>query len=189
MRQWLHWLFLRLFRRLPTRLRRFVVRRSTPSFSVGAICVIQRDDGAILLVRLSYRARWGFPGGLLKWSEHPMEAARREALEETGLDIEVIAAPAVVVAPEPRRVDVVYRCRVSEGCDPGSVRPESPEVVETRWFRPDDLPELQHEASQALMALGRSDAQLARHLGPRRDGWHSRPRRTAGHGAPIEGGS
>lgn len=186
MTRWLHGLFLRLYRRLPTRLRRVVVRRSTPSFSVGSICVIQHDDGSILLVRLLYRARWGFPGGLLKRSEHPAEAARREALEETGLDIQVAAAPAVVVAPEPRRVDVVYRCRLSEGCDPDSARPESPEVVETRWFRPDDLPELQHEASQALMALGRSDAQLARHLGLRHDGWHSRPRRTASRGATID---
>ncbi|MDP8927921.1 MAG: NUDIX domain-containing protein [Actinomycetota bacterium] len=186
MTRWLHGLFLRFYRRLPTGLRRFVVRRSTPSFSVGSICVIQRDDGAILLVRLLYRARWGFPGGLLKRREHAVEAARREALEETGLDIQVAAAPAVVVAPGPRRVDVVYRCRLSEGCDPDSVRPESPEVVEARWFRPDELPELQHEASQALMALGRGDAQLARHLGLRRDGWHSGPRRTANRGSPID---
>lgn len=186
MTRWLHGLLLRVYRRLPTPLRRFVVRRSTPAFSVGSICVIQRDEGSILLVRLLYRARWGFPGGLLKRGEHPAEAARREALEETGLDIQVVAAPAVVVAPEPRRVDVVYRCRLSDGCDPDTVRPESPEVVETRWFRPDDLPELQHEAAQALMALGRSDAQLAHRLGLRRDGWHSRSRRTANRGSPID---
>lgn len=186
MTRWLHGLFLRFYRNLPTRLRRFVVRRSTPSFSVGSICVIQRDDGSILLVRLLYRGRWGFPGGLLKRGEHPAEAARREALEETGLDIEVVAAPAVVVAPKPRRVDVVYRCRPVTGSDPDSVQPGSAEVIETRWFRPDDLPELQHEASQALMALGRSDAQLARNLGLRRDGWHASTRRTASRSAPIE---
>lgn len=186
MGRWLHGLFLRLYRRLPTRLRRFVVRRSTPSFSVGSICVIQREDDSILLLRLLYRARWGFPGGLLKRGEHPVDAARREALEETGLDIEVAAAPAVVVAPEPRRVDVIYRCRLTEGSDPDSLRLESAEVVEARWFRPDELPELQHEASQALMALGRSDAQLARHLGLRRDGRHSPTHRGTNRGAQSE---
>ncbi len=184
--RWLHGLFLRLYRRLPTPLRRFVVRRSTPSFSVGSICVIQREDDSILLLRLLYRARWGFPGGLLKRGEHPVEAARREALEETGLDIQVVAAPAVVVAPEPRRVDVVYRCRLTEGSDPDSLRLNSAEVVEARWFHPDDLPELQHEASQALMALGRSDAQLARHLGLGRDGWHASSRRESRGGAQRE---
>lgn len=156
----LHLILLKLYGRLPTQARRFIVRRVTPSFSVGSICVIQRDDGAILLLRLSYRRRWGLPGGLLKRGEHPSDAARREALEETGLEIEVVGAPAVVVAPGPRRVDVIYRCRLSDGVDPDRLRADSAEVVNSGWFLPGELPELQHEASHALAALARSDPEL-----------------------------
>jgi len=74
----LHVLLLRLFGRLPVRARRRVVRLLTPSFTVGANCVIERDDGAILLVRQVYRKRWGLPGGLLERGEEPATAVVRE---------------------------------------------------------------------------------------------------------------
>ena len=40
---------------------------------------------ALLLVRSSYRADWGFPGGGLKRGETPNAAARHELAEEIGL--------------------------------------------------------------------------------------------------------
>ena len=106
-------------------------------------------------MRQSYRRRWGFPGGLVKRREEIADAARREALEEIGVDIELIGEPAVVVAARSRRVDVVYRARPAMGVDPDDVRPVSPEIVEVRWVRRDELPELQHEASDGLVALAR----------------------------------
>ena len=60
----------------------------------------------------------------------------------------------MVVAPEPRRVDVVFRCKVVG--DPDVAEPRSPEIVECRWFERASLPELQHEASGALVALARA---------------------------------
>ena len=33
-----------------------------PNYTVGAMCIVERDDGAILFVRHSYRRRWGVPG-------------------------------------------------------------------------------------------------------------------------------
>ena len=159
----LHLLMLRVYRRLPRRARVAVVHRVAPSFTVGAICVIERTDGRILLVRHSYRNRWGFPGGLLKRGEEVADGAQREAMEEVGLGIELIGEPAVVVAPEPRRVDVIYRCQVADGTDPDSHRSTSPEILEVRWFPRDELPELQHEATGALVALARvTDAAIDR---------------------------
>lgn len=151
----LHLFLLRVYERLPRFARRRVVRTMSPSFTVGAMCFIERDDGALLLVRQVYRSHWGVPGGLLRRNELPGDGARREVFEEVGLSIDLVGEPAVVVDPEPRRVDVVYRARPAPGSDAESATPCSPEIVEARWFRPDELPELQHEATGALVALAR----------------------------------
>lgn len=146
---------LEVYRRLPVRARRRVVRTVAPTFTTGAMCFIERDDGAVLLVRLSYRRRWGVPGGLLRRGEEAGDAALREVREEVGLDIELVGEPAVVVDAAARRVDVVYRACLAPGQAPEPV-PGSAEIVEARWFPADELPELQHETSGALIALARS---------------------------------
>ena len=131
------------------------MRTIAPAFTVGAICVIERADGMVLLVRLSYRNSWGLPGGLLKRGESPQDAARREVAEESTLDVELVGDPAVVVDAAAQRVDIVFRGRPAPGVDPDSAQPASPEIVEVRWFPADDLPDLQHEASGAMVALAR----------------------------------
>ena len=78
----IHALLLRIYRRLPRRARVAIVHTIAPTFTVGAVCVIERPDGAVLLVRHAYRRRWGLPGGLLNRGEDPRVAAKREALEE-----------------------------------------------------------------------------------------------------------
>jgi 8-oxo-dGTP diphosphatase len=155
---------LQLYRRLPVRARRGVVRTIAPAYTVGSICVIERDDGAVLLVQLSYRKSWGLPGGLLKRGEIPEEAARREVKEESMLDVDLVGDPAVVVDAEARRVDVVFRARLAAGVDPDSAVASSPEIVAVGWFPADDLPDLQFEASGAMVALAR------RRVGPTADG-------------------
>ena len=147
---------LRLWRHVPRRLRRWVVRIAAPSFTVGAACVVERDDGQILLVQLTYRNGWGLPGGLIKRREDVGACARREVGEEVGLDVELVGEPAVVVDARPQRVDVVFRARPADGADPGAAAPCSPEIREVRWFPADELPTLQHEAVSALVALASS---------------------------------
>lgn len=156
MKAGLHRGALRVYRRLPVWARRRVVRTIAPGYTVGAMCFIERDDGAMLLVRLSYRQRWGVPGGLLKRGEQPAEAARREVREEVGLAIDLVGEPAVVVDAEAQRVDLVYRARLAVGEDATTARPLSPEIVDAHWFPIASLPELQHETSGALVALARS---------------------------------
>ena len=106
-------------------------------------------------MRHSYRNAWGFPGGLLKPNEEVADGARRETSEEVGLDIELVGEPAVVVDPEPQRVDVIFGARPAPGADVGAVAPRSPEITAVRWFAPDQLPELQFETREALAVLRR----------------------------------
>ena len=152
----LHLALLRIYRRLPTRARRAVVRRVAPQFTVGSLCIIERDDGKVLLIRQSYRNHWGLPGGLLKKHEAPDDAALREIAEEVGLSIDLVGEPVVVVDSEPRRVDIIYRARPAAGADLSAVRPMSPEIVEARWFATTDLPRLQAETASAVQALARA---------------------------------
>jgi len=147
---------LQVFRRLPVRARRQVVRRIAPGFTVGAMCFIERADGALLLVELSYRNRWGVPGGLLKRGEAPADAAQREVREEVGIDVVLVGEPAVAIDAPARRVDVIFRARVADGEQADAAEPRSPEILRVGWFPPDALPELQHETSGALVALARS---------------------------------
>ncbi len=147
---------LRIYRRLPTLGRRWVVRTLAPTYTVGAMCFIERRDGALLLVRHLYRRRWGVPGGLLERGERPSDAALREVGEEVHLRVRLVGEPAVVVDAVPQRVDIVYRAEPIGDADLEAVGPSSPEIVEARWFPRDELPELQHETAGALVALARS---------------------------------
>jgi 8-oxo-dGTP diphosphatase len=143
---------LSLYGRLPRRVRRFAVRRVAPSFRVGSMCFVERDDGALLLVRHAYRRHWGVPGGLLQRGEEPDDAARREAKEEIGLDVDLVSEPIVVIDAANRRIDVAYWCRLP-GVVPERIAPASAEIVDVRWFTRHQLPVLQAEAAGALGRL------------------------------------
>ena len=154
----IHLLLLQIFGALPRRVRRILVRLGSPKYTVGAICIVQRDDGAILLVRQSYGTRWGTPGGLAKRHERPEVAAVRETREEVNLHVELVSEAAVVVEPVPHRVDIVYLARAAKGASFDDVRPSSPEIERVDWFRLDALPTLQVETVTALQALARTGA-------------------------------
>lgn len=112
------------------------------------------DDGQLMLVRHSYRAHWGLPGGLVGRGEDPSAAAVRETREEIGLDVEVVGRPAVVLRTELQQIDFVFDARrIGES----SASPRSAEIVEVGWFSLDELPSLQREASEALAARTRGD--------------------------------
>src|SRR5690349_1072818 len=61
----------------------------TPLIGVGAIII---DAGRVVLVKRGHApltGEWSIPGGVLEVGETLREAAAREAMEETGLTIEV----------------------------------------------------------------------------------------------------
>lgn len=154
-RWWAQRTALAVFRRLPVQARRSVVRALSPTFTAGSIVVIRRGDGAILLIRQTYRNGWGLPGGLLQKGESPAEAAVREVREEVGLEIELDGPAKLVMDVTPRRLDFVFRATAGEGAD--QVTPTSPELHDAQWFPLTELPRLQPETRTAIDALERDD--------------------------------
>ena len=55
------------------------------------VTLVPKDDGLVLVQRRCepFVGGWCLPGGFIEASEHPEQAAAREVLEETGLNIEI----------------------------------------------------------------------------------------------------
>jgi ADP-ribose pyrophosphatase YjhB (NUDIX family) len=110
----------------------------------GAVVV---DGDRLLLVKRAiepYKGCWDLPGGFLEADEHPADGARREVLEETGLEVEVGALIGMYVdsyrgGPEP--VDWHHSLNVFYVARPvgGAISPNA-ESSEIRWFRRAELP-------------------------------------------------
>ena len=90
----------------------------TPTVDV----VIELPGGVVLIERRNEPLGWALPGGFIDYGEAPEDAAVREADEETGLAVELVALLGVYGAPDrdPRQhnLSVVYIGR-AEG-DPRS---------------------------------------------------------------------
>src|SRR5215216_6575991 len=108
----------RLLRRVPPRMLERAVRLGSPSYTLGAACMIEHD-GQVLLVRTAYRKTWSLPGGLLDRRETPIDGLRREVREEVGLDVVVTSEPMVILDLGSQLVDFFFRATLPDG-----VRPE-----------------------------------------------------------------
>ncbi|WP_345983551.1 NUDIX hydrolase [Streptomyces sp. DSS69] len=60
-----------------------------PKVLAGAACLFRDAEGRVLLVEPNYRKGWALPGGTVEsqTGEGPRQGARRETVEEIGLDI------------------------------------------------------------------------------------------------------
>ncbi|MCB1269899.1 MAG: NUDIX domain-containing protein [Microthrixaceae bacterium] len=145
-----------VFGRMPRPVRRGVIRAVSPKYTVGSLCIVQRADRSVLLVRHSYNRRWGTVGGLAKHGEAPDVAAVREAFEEVGIEVALVGEPAVIVLPHLRRVDVVYLARPAQEASAEDASPRSAEILEARWFAAGELPALSADTASAWTALARA---------------------------------
>lgn len=70
------------------------LRSQLRGISLGVRVCVRDAEGRILLIRHSYLPGWHFPGGGVEFGETAAEAARREMIEEGG--VELTAAPRLV---------------------------------------------------------------------------------------------
>jgi 8-oxo-dGTP pyrophosphatase MutT (NUDIX family) len=90
-------------------------------------------------------------GGYLKPGEQPVDAMRRELAEEVGVrDAELGAPVGSYIQHRRRHIDHLFVVFLQDA----TVTPRRVELADARWFAPEDVPELQPEARQALDVLG-----------------------------------
>jgi len=88
---------------------------------VAVDVLIRKDDGYVFIKRKDepYRGRWAIPGGLVEYGETVEQAAKREAKEETGLDVKLIRLVGVYSDPtrDPRghHISIAYLAEAVSG--------------------------------------------------------------------------
>lgn len=126
-----------VWRRLPGRIRRRLVRTGQRRFTVTAGAIIFDDEGRVLLLEHVFRpdGGWGIPGGFLSKGEQPETALRREMREEIGIELEQVEILFARTLPRPRQIEIYFRARAI-----GMPQPCSFEIRKAAWFSVDSLP-------------------------------------------------
>ena len=107
-----------------------------PRLVVTTLPITER--GEVMLIRRGIAPgynMWAQPGGFLEIDETVLEAAIRETLEETGLQVEPVRIVGLYSRVEAAVVVVAYEARIVGG-EPIT----TPESLETRPFAPDEIP-------------------------------------------------
>ncbi|MBS1874673.1 MAG: NUDIX hydrolase [Acidobacteria bacterium] len=120
----------------------FRIDRSVVLHPGSAVMMAVDDDGRVLLVR-QYRvpARdylWELPAGKIDPGESPLEAARRELEEETGLRADSWTQLSEFY-PTPGYVSEKMHLYLARGLTQHTPRPMDDERIESRWFTTDEL--------------------------------------------------
>jgi 8-oxo-dGTP diphosphatase len=124
---------------------------SDPKVAAG---VLVEQNGTILLVRRinePQQGLWSFPAGFIDAGEDPREAAIRECLEETGLEVEITGLVDVVGGREHERgadIVIVYSAVVTGGTlHPGD------DADQAVFFPRDQLPALAFRATRVVLGI------------------------------------
>ncbi|MFF7278265.1 NUDIX hydrolase [Streptomyces griseorubiginosus] len=126
-----------------------------PRVLAGAAALFRDGEGRVLLVEPNYREGWALPGGTIEsdQGETPRQGARRETLEEIGLDRELGRLLAVDWVPgttvRPPLVAYLFDGGVLTENDLKAIRLQEEELLSWRLVSREDLPEY------LLGALGR----------------------------------
>jgi 8-oxo-dGTP diphosphatase len=140
----------RIWKFLSPGMRAKLVRSTQTSFTVSAAAIITNETGEVLLLNHVLRpdSGWGYPGGFVDKGEQAEDAIRREAREETGIELDDLQL--VQVRTYGRHLEILFIAR-----NIGEPEVRSREIIELGWFRVDDLPKemSQRQQEQIRMTL------------------------------------
>lgn len=113
------------------------------SHRIGAAAAMFDGRGRVLLVRHSYgRRNWEIPGGLGEPGESAAHTARREVLEELGLDVAIVRLAGVYFERNWRPGEdghhFVFECRAADGSLPRIA--DTNEIADLGFFEIEHLP-------------------------------------------------
>jgi len=102
--------------------------------------VIAGADGRVVLIlRKNEPKGWALPGGFVDQGEELGSACKREAKEETNLDVELVAQLFTYSDPrrDPRKhtISTVYACKSR-----GGTLEAGDDAVDAKWFAEGDVP-------------------------------------------------
>lgn len=108
-----------------------------------ALTVVRDASHRLLLVRSARRAeRWELAGGAVEVGESPMDAARREVREETGIEIHDLNLVGLYYGQNDLLLRLAFAAIACDGyarpLDSDAIR--HGEILEGGWFAVDDLP-------------------------------------------------
>jgi len=138
------------------------------SSKATAGALVEDERGRVLLARRAqepFRGRWDIPGGFLEEGEHPLDGARRELREETGLEIEPLEFLGAWMdryggdSTAEATLNLYWIARAV-----GGEAAPADDVDDLRWFALDELPdedELAFENVPLVLAAWQEHAQRA----------------------------
>ncbi|WP_234553421.1 NUDIX domain-containing protein [Thermus caliditerrae] len=121
-----------------------------------AVAVIAVQDGKMLFVR-QHRPAVGLtpleiPAGLIEPGEDPLEAARRELAEETGLSGDLTPLFSYYVSPG--FTDEKTYVYLAENLKEAPADPDEDEAIEVVWLEPEKALELHRKGEAEFSATG-----------------------------------
>lgn len=134
---------------------------------VGASIAVIRGDRVLLAARANepLRGVWTLPGGLVETGEALADAARRELMEEVGIDAEVVGplGPTEIVERDGQgRVRHHYVVHPHAALWVGGEPEAGPEALGVRWVTPEEAaglattPGLSRTLDEAFSAVARA---------------------------------
>jgi len=118
------------------------------SQTFGVVGAILEKDGKILLVKEaeSFDAgKWSHPAGWIDVGENPIEAAKREVLEESGYELEpthLLGVYSLVrkdveskIGVVPHAIKLIFKGKLLND----TPHPLEYDVTEARWFTPEEI--------------------------------------------------
>lgn len=117
-----------------------------PIIMAGACVILLDPQGRLLLQQRTDNGMWGLPGGSMELGEEMIEVAKRELLEEVGLEALTLELLDLFSGPElyyryPNG-DEVYNVVAAYLCKDyrGTIRGDGDEVQDIQFFELDQLP-------------------------------------------------